>query len=60
MGGNWTTRLDGHSAVRLGREGAIVDNLLVRHVIRWGELVEIYVGDGLVFRLRDGQSAWAQ
>jgi hypothetical protein len=41
--------------VRLGRDGVIVDNLLVRHVIPWGELVEIYVGNGLVFRLRDGQ-----
>lgn len=47
--------LGGHSAVRLGRDGVIVDNLLVRHVIPWGELAEIYVDNGLVFRLRDGQ-----
>lgn len=42
-----------HSAVRLGRDGVIVDNLLVRHVIPWGELSEIGVGNGLFFRLRD-------
>jgi hypothetical protein len=44
-----------HSAVRLGRDGVIVDNLLVRHVIPWDELAEIGVGNGLVSRLRDGQ-----
>jgi len=44
-----------HSAVRLGRDGVIVDNLLVRHVIPCEELAEIGVGGGLVFRLRDGQ-----
>jgi hypothetical protein len=44
-----------HSAVRLVRNGVIVDNLLVRHVIPWGELEEIRIGHGLVFRLRDGQ-----
>lgn len=44
-----------HSAVRLGRDGVIVDNLLVRHVIPWEELAEIGVAGGLVFRLRDGQ-----
>jgi hypothetical protein len=44
-----------HSAVRLGRDGVIVDNLLMRHVIPWGELAEIGMGNGLVFRLRDGQ-----
>jgi hypothetical protein len=43
-----------HSTVRLGRDGVIVDNLLVRHVIPWGQLAEIGVGNGLVFRLRDG------
>jgi hypothetical protein len=42
-----------HSAVRLDRYGVIVDNLLVRHVIPWGELSEIEVGNGLFFRLRD-------
>jgi hypothetical protein len=44
-----------HSAVRLDRERLIVDNLLVRHVIPWGELSEIGVGNGLFFRLRDGR-----
>src|ERR1700692_792812 len=44
-----------HSAVRLDREQVIVDNLLVRHVIPWGELSEIGVGNGLFFRLRDGR-----
>jgi hypothetical protein len=44
-----------HSAVRLDRDGVIVDNLLVRHVIPWGELSEIGVGNGLSFRLRDGR-----
>jgi hypothetical protein len=44
----------GHSAVRMGQDGVIVDNLLARHVIPWGELAEIDVGNGLVFRLRGG------
>ena len=44
-----------HSAVRLGRDGVIVDNLLARHVIPWGQLAEIGVGNGLEFRLRDRQ-----
>lgn len=44
-----------HSAVRLDRDGVIVDNLLVRHVVPWGELSEIGVGNGLFFRLRDGR-----
>src|SRR5258708_34153952 len=43
-----------HSAVRLSRNGVSVDNLLLRHVIPWDELAEIGVGNGLVFRLRDG------
>jgi hypothetical protein len=43
------------SAVRMGQNGVIVDNLLVRHVIPWGQLEEIGVRNGLVFRLRDGQ-----
>jgi hypothetical protein len=47
--------IGGHSAVRLGRNGIFVDNLLVRHVIPWGELSEIGVQGGLIFRLRDGQ-----
>jgi hypothetical protein len=44
-----------HSAVRVDRDGVIVDNLLVQHVIPWGELSEIGVGNGLFFRLRDGR-----
>lgn len=43
-----------HSKVRVDRAGVVVDNLLVRHVIPWGELSEIGVGYGLFFRLRDG------
>jgi hypothetical protein len=44
-----------HSAVRMNRDGVIVDNLLIRHVIPWEELSEIKVGYGLVFLLRDGR-----
>jgi hypothetical protein len=44
-----------HSAIRMDRDGVIVDNLLVRHVIPWGELSEIRVGYGLVLLLRDGR-----
>ena len=44
-----------HSAVRLSRDGVTVDNLLVRHVIPWDQLSEIGIGDGLVFKLRDGR-----
>lgn len=43
-----------HSAVRLGRNGIVVDNLLVRHVIPWDPLESIGVSYGLVIRLRDG------
>jgi len=32
-----------------------VDNFLLRHVIPWADLAEINVGNGLVFRLRDGR-----
>jgi hypothetical protein len=44
-----------HSKVQIDRAGIVVDNLLVRHVIPWGELSEIGVGNGLFFRLRDGR-----
>jgi hypothetical protein len=43
-----------HSAVRLGRRGMVVDNLLVRHMIPWDSLEFIGVGSGLIIRLRDG------
>jgi hypothetical protein len=43
-----------HSAVRIYPEGVIVDNVLVRHVIPWGELAKIDAQAGLEFRLRDG------
>jgi hypothetical protein len=45
-----------HSAVRLNGQGVIVDNLLARHVIPWSQLTEIGVGNGLLFKLRDGAS----
>lgn len=45
-----------HSKVRMDHQGVVVDNLLVRHVIPWGELSGIAVGNGLVFRLRDGRN----
>lgn len=44
-----------HSAVRISHSGVIVDNMLVRHVIPWGELGEIRVRYGLEFALRDGR-----
>jgi hypothetical protein len=44
-----------HSAVRIRASGVMVDNLLFRHVIPWGDLADITVGYGLVFRLKDGR-----
>jgi hypothetical protein len=44
-----------HSAVHMERDEVTVDNLLVRHVIPRSELADIGVGNGLVFRLRDGR-----
>lgn len=42
------------SAVRMDSVGIRVDNFLVRHYIPWGELADIVVGNGLEFRLRNG------
>lgn len=42
------------SAVRIGEDGVIVDNLLVRHIIPWPHLIDIEVGNGLVIRVSDG------
>jgi len=44
-----------HSAVRMNEDGIIVDNLIGRVSIPWGELAEISAGNGLLFRLRDGK-----
>ncbi len=44
-----------HSKVRIDPSGVMVDNLLIRHVIPWGELSEIGGGNGLFFQLRNGQ-----
>jgi hypothetical protein len=43
-----------HSAVRMDGSGMIVDDVLTRHVIPWGELLRIDVRGGLVFEVRGG------
>lgn len=45
-----------HSAIRIGPEGVIVDNLAVRHVVPWRDLAEIRVTSGLEFLLRNGDN----
>ena len=42
------------SAVRIGKDGVIVDNFLLRHIIPWPHLIDIEVDDGLVIRVSDG------
>lgn len=48
-----------HSAVRIDVIGIRVDNFLVRHCIPWEELVDIAVGNGVEFRLRDGEKVFS-
>lgn len=52
--GTYVLWLVASSAVRINREGVIVDNFLLRHVIPWQQLSGIAIGYGLEIRLRDG------
>jgi hypothetical protein len=42
------------SAVRIGKDGVIVDNLLMRHIIPWHNVIDIAVDNGLVIRVFNG------
>lgn len=44
-----------HSAVRMNDDGIIVDNLIGRERIPWGEVAQISAGNGLLITLRNGK-----